>query len=99
MRESVIEKHLKKRVEQAGGLCYKWVSPGNTGVPDRIVFLHNAVFFVELKALNGKLSAAQHRQRFKLMALGQYVITLNSKELVDSWVTMQSMVLATDFPK
>lgn len=37
VRESDIEKHLVARVKEAGGVAYKWVSPGRVGVPDRIV--------------------------------------------------------------
>lgn len=51
MRESTIEARLRKKVKEAGGVCWKWVSPGRRGVPDRIViFPHGAVAFVELKA-------------------------------------------------
>ena len=37
MRESEIEKILVYEVKKLGGIAYKWVSPGNDGVPDRIV--------------------------------------------------------------
>ena len=37
MRESSIETHLVRMVRDRGGLCFKFVSPGNPGVPDRIV--------------------------------------------------------------
>jgi len=36
MKESKIETALRKAVEARGGRCYKWVSPGNNGVTDRI---------------------------------------------------------------
>lgn len=50
MREAVFERKLKKRIEEKGGLCLKWVSPGYTGVPDRIVLLPGGrIFFVEVK--------------------------------------------------
>lgn len=39
MLEKDIEARLKRGVERAGGLCLKWVSPGCTGVMDRIVLL------------------------------------------------------------
>ena len=35
MRESSIESYLVRKVKEHGGLCYKFVSPGNPGVPDR----------------------------------------------------------------
>ena len=58
MLEKEIEKILMAEVKKLGGRAYKWVSPGNDGVPDRIViFPDRAPIFVELKADNGKLSA------------------------------------------
>ena len=51
MRENEIERYLKKRVETEGGKCWKWVSPGRRGVPDRMVLLPGGrLLFVELKA-------------------------------------------------
>lgn len=51
MRESVVEARLKREVEKRGGLCIKFVSPGFTGVPDRIVLMCGGfVAFVETKA-------------------------------------------------
>lgn len=60
MRESVVEKELVRSVRLLGGVCYKWVSPGTTGVPDRIVILPGGrVHFVELKTDTGEPSARQ----------------------------------------
>ena len=50
MREKDIEKILVAEVRKLGGRAYKWVSPGNDGVPDRIViFPGKTPVFVELK--------------------------------------------------
>lgn len=74
MLEKDIEKILTKEVRLMGGRAYKWVSPGNTGVPDRIVFLPDGrIIFVELKTDTGKLSSLQKAQIAKLKALGQTV--------------------------
>ena len=60
MREKDIEKILVAEVRKLGGRAYKWVSPGNDGVPDRIViFPGKTPVFVELKTDTGKLSALQ----------------------------------------
>lgn len=49
--ESAIEDRLRKRVKLLGGLCLKFVSPGQNGVPDRIILLPGGrVVFAELKA-------------------------------------------------
>ena len=50
MLEKDIESKLKKPIEQLGGLCLKFVTPGFTGVPDRIILLPGAwIVFVETK--------------------------------------------------
>ena len=72
MREKDIEKILVNEVRKLGGRAYKWVSPGNDGVPDRIVFLPDRPpVFVELKTETGKLSALQEIQIDRLKTLGQ----------------------------
>ena len=74
MQEKEIEKILVAEVKKLGGRAYKWVSPGNDGVPDRIVVFPNRTpIFVELKADNGKLSALQKVQIDRLKSLGQHV--------------------------
>lgn len=72
MRESELERILVDEVRKVGGRAYKWVSPGNDGVPDRIVFLPGGnVTFVELKTDRGRLSAQQKIQINRLKNLGQ----------------------------
>ena len=67
MTEAQIEQRLGKMVRERGGLYYKFVSPGNDGVPDRIVITQNGkVIFVELKTETGKLSDKQKAQIEKL---------------------------------
>ena len=74
MRERDIEKVLVTEVRELGGRAYKWVSPGNAGVPDRIViFPGRTPVFVELKAEGGTLTALQEAQIARLEALGQMV--------------------------
>ena len=71
MREEEIEKILTAEVKKLGGRAYKWVSPGNDGVPDRIVvFPGRAPVFVELKSDAGRLSALQEVQIRRLKELG-----------------------------
>lgn len=74
MREKDIEKVLVDEVKKLGGRAYKWVSPGNAGVPDRIViFPDREPVFVELKTDTGTLTALQKVQIDRLQALGQGV--------------------------
>lgn len=77
MRESEIEKILLREVKAAGGKAYKWVSPGNAGVPDRIViFPDKQPIFVELKTDSGRVTPLQDIQMMKLAQLGQKVTIL-----------------------
>ena len=74
MREREIEKILVAEVKKLGGRAYKWVSPGNDGVPDRIVILPGETpYFVELKSESGRLSALQAVQIDRLRSMGQAV--------------------------
>lgn len=87
MLEKDIEKFLVKEVKKLGGLCYKWVSPGNAGVPDRIVLLpHRPVMFVELKTDRGKLSRLQEIQIKKLKAITEHVYVLRGLEEVRDFI-------------
>lgn len=77
MTEKEIERILTTEVKKLGGRAYKWVSPGNDGVPDRIViFPDRTPVFVELKTDTGKLSALQEVQIKRLRELGQKVLVV-----------------------
>lgn len=85
MRESAIESHLRDRVKGLGGKAYKFVSPGNTGVPDRMVCLPGGrIAFAELKAPGKKPTALQRAQHRKFRNLGFMVFgCIDSKADVD----------------
>lgn len=93
-REKQIEKYLRLRVEERGGVCMKFVSPGQDGVPDRIVVMPGGrVYFVELKTKTGKLSRIQKYQLKRLTDLDQICSVVYGKEGVkafledvDNWV-------------
>lgn len=72
--EKDIENKLIKMVESHDGLCLKWVCPGWSGVPDRIIILPGAhVIFVETKRpRGGKLSKLQKWWINKLQSFGFY---------------------------
>ena len=70
--EKDIEAKLRKMVEAHGGQCLKWVCPGWSGVPDRILLLPGGkVMFVETKRpKGGRLSALQKWWHTKLQYMG-----------------------------
>lgn len=85
MREREIEKYLVEQVKKLGGVAYKFTSPGNAGVPDRLVLLPRGhIAFVELKAPAGKTSALQKVQIARIRNLGFKVKIINSIEAVDN---------------
>jgi hypothetical protein len=81
MLERNIEALLRDKVKEIGGIAYKWVSPGNNGVPDRIVFLPGGrIYFVELKATGRGVTAIQAAVHDRLKRLGFDVLIIDSKE-------------------
>ena len=85
MKESTIETRLRKAVERAGGKCAKWVSPGVTGVPDRIILMPGGrVYFAETKAPGKHERARQEYVQRKLRALGFEVFSsVDSAEKIE----------------
>ena len=78
MLEKDIEKLFRDEIKKAGGKAYKFTSPGNDGVPDRIVMLPGGrIVFVELKTDTGKLSRLQELQCRQIAELGQTVRILH----------------------
>lgn len=88
MREADIEKKLVGGIRKLGGRAYKWVSPGNDGVPDRIVILPGRCpIFVELKAEKGRLTALQKVQIDRLRGMRQDARVLYGEEEVRGFLT------------
>lgn len=69
--ERDIEKWLTAQIKQLNGISYKFVSPGNPGVPDRIYLLPGGrVWFVEVKTSTGRLTDLQRKQGDRIMKQG-----------------------------
>ena len=87
MKESSIEAKLVRMVRAKGGLCYKFVSPGNPGVPDRIVITPTGrTIYVELKTEVGRLAAVQKWQQEEMRKRGAEVRTLKGLDQVRTFV-------------
>lgn len=83
MKESTIEARLVREVKKRGGLCYKFISPGSPGVPDRIVVLPGgATVYVELKTEIGRLAKIQKWQIEELRKRGAVVRVLKGMDQV-----------------
>lgn len=70
--ERDVERALVGMVKRHGGLCLKWVCPGWSGVPDRIILLpRGRIIFAELKRpKGGKLEELQKWWARKIKSLG-----------------------------
>ena len=88
LEERRVESYLRKQIGLLGGICFKFVSPGNAGVPDRIVLLPAPprIAFVELKAEGGVLSPRQRVQIERIRLLGFDVRVLTGIEQVRAFI-------------
>ncbi|MDQ0254914.1 hypothetical protein J2S74_002296 [Evansella vedderi] len=87
IRERDIENYFREEVRKAGGRAYKFESPGNIGVPDRLVlFPGKRVYFVEMKAPGKKPTKNQIGQHRKINSFGHTVLVIDSKEGIDEFI-------------
>lgn len=87
MGEKDTEQYLRERVKMFGGIAYKFVSPGNVGVPDRLVlFPEGRIAFVELKAPGKKPTQLQLLQQKRIKDLGFEVLVIDNKADVDKFI-------------
>ena len=95
MRETVIERKLRDRIRELGGLCLKWESPSYTGVPDRLILLPRGnVLMVETKAPGKKERARQRYVQGLLRDLGFTVFsTVDSIEKVNDIVNICKKII------
>lgn len=85
MKESELERRFCRLVAQAGGKAYKFISPGSSGVPDRIVVLPGGrIGFIELKQEGGKPRKLQRFQQAELERLGCYTAVVDSVECAEA---------------
>lgn len=83
MTEKQLETKFVMEVKRCGGMCPKFVSPGMSGMPDRIAMLRDGkVGFVEVKAPGQKPRAQQLKRHAQLRALGFQVFVLDDPEQI-----------------
>lgn len=87
MKESQIEARLVRMVRERGGLCYKFISPGNPGVPDRIIITKDGrTVYVELKTEIGSLQRIQQWQISEMKRRGADVRVAKGLDAVKALV-------------
>ena len=85
--EKDIEHYFKREVEKRGAIVWKFVSPNQAGVPDRLVLLPGGrVAFAEIKS-PGKIPRPLQRAVFNRMTkLGFRVWVIDSREQVGAFI-------------
>lgn len=88
MREKEVERYLREQVKKRlGGMALKFVSPGLSGVPDRIVLMPGGkIAFVETKAPGKKLRTLQKYVCGMIATLGFEVRQIDTKAGVDAFI-------------
>lgn len=89
MLEQVLERKIIRAVKAKRGMCLKWVSPGFSGVPDRIAILPGGkVIFIEVKrpGLKDGRSPRQKRVAQQLSDLGCIVLRVSGMEDLDGYI-------------
>lgn len=85
--EKALEDRLKREAKKKGLLTLKFESPGNTGVPDRVVIgSHGLVAFIELKkGKEGRIAAKQKywQNEFRKRGLFSYIVK-NTSEMEEA---------------
>lgn len=95
--ERNIERKLVNGVKVLGGIAYKWVSPGNTGVPDRIViFPDGKIEFVELKTETNKPTPLQLAQMKRLKQKHCVVYVLRGEKAVNEYLDVHAIRMGVE---
>ena len=88
--ESKIERRVCEYAKSLGWLTYKFVSPGNKAVPDRIFLRGGWTFFIEFKAPGKEPTELQLRAHRKIRESGHLVFVADGIDLGRRIVDMVS---------
>lgn len=87
MRESEIETKVTCYAKNRGWLTFKFTSPANRSVPDRIFIRSGTLLFIEFKAPGKKPTKLQFNMIMKLRSQGMKVVVIDDiekgKRLID----------------
>jgi hypothetical protein len=81
--EKAIEQKLRMAAKGMGGIALKFVSPGMSGVPDRLILLPGKrLAFVEVKAPGETLRPLQVKRKRQLEGLGFSVYCIDNADQI-----------------
>lgn len=84
--EKKVEERLRVKVKAMGGYSWKFVSPNNRGVSDRVVIYKGRVIFVEVKRDKGKMTALQQTFRERVFSHGGEFTCVYGFDGVDGFI-------------
>ena len=70
MQERLIEKDAVRYAQDRGWLVYKWASPGQVGIHDRIFFQKSVAFTIEFKSTGQRATPKQRNKAIELKFAG-----------------------------
>lgn len=83
--EKWLEKYLKARVADLGGVALKFHSATSTGYPDRVCLMPGGhTLWVELKSTGCKPTRLQQARHAQMLELGHYAVVCDSQESIDN---------------
>lgn len=94
IRERDIEAKVVKWAKDNGWLTYKFVSPSQRGVPDRIFIKGGIVVFIEFKAPGKKPTQLQAQTIKKLQAQGMNVYVRSDVDAAKACLGWEGMLCA-----
>lgn len=91
--EGYIERRLKKEAERRGWICFKFESPGNRGVPDRIIIKDDGTsVYVETKRpKGGRTSKLQDYQIGRIRRQNARVYKIKNIEELEEFFRKEAM--------
>ena len=85
--EKLIERKLVDGVKARGGLCVKFYSAYQRGVPDRIILMPGGrIYFVELKSTGKKPTKLQELFIQKLRDLGFIAVVIDTIDKLNAFM-------------
>lgn len=91
--EKYLEPKLCREVKKLNGLCYKFRSPANKSVPDRLVIITSFICLVEVKTTGQKPTPAQAAEHERIRAAGGKVFVIDRPSELDKFINYLKRLL------